>query len=78
MFNFKIKKMKFIVYKYLFFIFLPFLIFAQNREIPIDTIVKTSHSTTIKGQTINCERNTSEIVDNLRTNPYSHPIGSIA
>jgi len=53
MFNFKIKKMKFIVYKYLFFIFLPFLIFSQNREIPIDTIVKTSHSTTIKGQTIN-------------------------
>ena len=33
---------------------------------------------TPKGQTINCERMTSDMVDNLRTNPYSHPIGSIA
>ena len=39
-------------FKILFFL-LPLILFSQKREIPIDTIVYTSHSTTIKGQTIN-------------------------
>jgi len=44
--------MKSSTFKILFFL-LPFILFSQKREIPVDTIVYTSHSTTIKGQTIN-------------------------
>ena len=44
--------MKSSTFKILFFL-LPFILFSQKREIPIDTIVYTSHTTTIKGQTIN-------------------------
>ena len=39
-------------FKILFFL-LPLILFSQKREIPIDTIVYTNHTTTIKGQTIN-------------------------
>ena len=45
--------MKSFVFKILFVLTIPFLLFSQNREIPIDTIIITNHSTTIKGQTIN-------------------------
>ena len=44
--------MKSSTFKILFFL-LPFILFSQKREIPVDTIVYTSHTTTIKGQTIN-------------------------
>ena len=44
--------MKSFVFKILFLLIIPFLLFSQNREIPIDTIIITNHSTTIKGQTI--------------------------
>ena len=44
--------MKSFVFKILFLLTIPFLLFSQNREIPIDTIIITNHSTTIKGQTI--------------------------
>ena len=39
-------------FKILFFL-LPLILFSQKREIPIDTIVYTNHTTTIKGQSIN-------------------------
>ena len=40
-------------FKILFFLIIPSVLSSQNREIPLDTIIFTNHSTTIKGQTIN-------------------------
>jgi len=45
--------MKSSIFKILFLIAIPSLLFSQKREIPIDTVIITNHSTTIKGQTIN-------------------------
>jgi carboxypeptidase C (cathepsin A) len=41
-----------------FFVFINQFIFAQNRKIPVDTLVVTNHSTTIKGKTINYQAQT--------------------
>ena len=42
----------------LVFLLIPLVVLAQKREIPIDTIVVTNHSTTIKGKTINYQAQT--------------------
>ena len=39
-------------------LFLVFSLNAQDRKIPIDTIVTTNHTTTIKGETVNYEAQT--------------------
>jgi carboxypeptidase C (cathepsin A) len=46
------------IYKLLFFFIFSFFLHSQTREIPIDTIVTTNHTTFIKGQTINYKAET--------------------
>ena len=45
-------------YPFLALLFISFVSFAQNREIPIDTIVTTYHTTTIKGKNVNYQAQT--------------------
>jgi len=45
-------------YPFLALLFISFVSFAQNREIPIDTIVTTYHTTTIKGKNVNYQAKT--------------------
>ena len=45
-------------YPFLALLFISFVSFAHNREIPIDTIVTTYHTTTIKGKNVNYQAKT--------------------